>query len=116
MSTRTWREEPAPLEALLATYRTMDDSAAPTAVETSRIAEREAATAELLARLPAYRRPAARFLLAAAKRHIPLREVGKAAFLQALDGARAATRCPGRGAGHRWHDRFARRRLLPDRR
>ena len=34
-------------------------------------------------------------LLAAAKRHIPLREVGKAAFLQALDGARAAARVLG---------------------
>src|SRR2546430_3903923 len=31
ISTRTWREDPSPLEALLATYRTMDDSAAPTA-------------------------------------------------------------------------------------
>jgi phosphohistidine swiveling domain-containing protein len=34
-------------------------------------------------------------VLAAAKRHIPLREVGKAAFLQALDGARAAARVLG---------------------
>lgn len=95
VSARTWREDPAPLVALVATYRTMDDSAAPTAIEASRIAEREAATAELLRRLPAYRRPAARFLLAAAKRHIPLREVGKAAFLQTLDGARAAARVLG---------------------
>ena len=95
VSTRTWREDPSPLEALLATYRTMDDSAAPTAVEAERIAEREAATAQLLARLPVVRRPGAKVLLAAAKRHIPLREVGKAAFLQALDGARAATRVLG---------------------
>jgi pyruvate,water dikinase len=95
VSTRTWREDPSPLEALLATYRTMDDSAAPTAVEAGRIAEREAATAELLAALPAARRPGAKLLLAAAKRHIPLREVGKAAFLQALDGARAAARVLG---------------------
>jgi pyruvate,water dikinase len=95
ISTRTWREDPSPLEALLATYRTMDDSAAPTAVEAGRIAEREAATAELLARLPTMRRPGAKVLLAAAKRHIPLREVGKAAFLQALDGARAAARVLG---------------------
>jgi phosphohistidine swiveling domain-containing protein len=95
VSTRTWREDPAPLESLLATYRTMDDSAAPTAVEAERIAEREATTAELLSRLPPVRRPGAKILLAAAKRHIPLREVGKAAFLQALDGARAATRVLG---------------------
>jgi len=95
VSTRTWREDPSPLEALIATYKTMDDSAAPTAVEAGRIAEREAATAELLAALPAARRPGVKFLLAAAKRHIPLREVGKAAFLQALDGARAAARVLG---------------------
>jgi pyruvate,water dikinase len=95
ISSRSWREDPSPLLALLDTYRTMDDTAAPRAVEAQRVAEREAATAELLGRLPAARRPGARFLLAAAKRHIPLREVGKAAFLQSLDGARAAARVLG---------------------
>jgi pyruvate,water dikinase len=95
ISSRSWREDPAPLDALLATYRTMDDSAAPTSVEVQRVGEREAATADLLARLPSTRRPAAKLVLAAARRHIPLREVGKAAFLQALDGARAAARVLG---------------------
>jgi pyruvate,water dikinase len=95
ISSRSWREDSAPLEALLATYKTMDDAAAPTAVEGQRVGEREAATAELLAALSPVRRPGARVLLAAAKRHIPLREVGKAAFLQALDGARAAARVMG---------------------
>jgi pyruvate,water dikinase len=95
ISSRSWREDPSPLTTLLETYRTMDDSAAPKAVEAQRIAERQAATAELLSRLPAARRPGAKVLLAAAKRHIPLREVGKAAFLQALDGARAAARVLG---------------------
>jgi pyruvate,water dikinase len=95
VSSRSWREDPAPLEALLATYRTMDDSAAPTAVEGQRVAEREAAAAELLAALSPVRRPGATVVLAAAKRYIPLREVGKAAFLQALDGARAAARVLG---------------------
>jgi pyruvate,water dikinase len=95
ISSRSWREDRSPLEALLTTYRSMDDSAAPSSVEALRVAEREAATAELLRRLPATRRPAARILLAAAKRHIPVREVGKAAFLQALDGARAAARVLG---------------------
>jgi len=95
VSSRSWREDPAPLQALLATYRTMDDSAAPGAVEAGRVAEREAATAEVLGRLPGWRRPGANVLLGAARRHIPLREVGKAAFLQALDGARAAARVLG---------------------
>jgi pyruvate,water dikinase len=95
ISSRSWREDPSPLQALLATYRTMDDSAAPTAVEAERVAEREAATAALLAGLAPVRRPAAKVLLGAARRHIPLREVGKASFLQALDGARAAARVMG---------------------
>ena len=95
ISSRSWREDPSPLESLLATYRTMDDSAAPTAVGAERVAERETASAELLAGLSAARRPGAKVLLAAGKRHIPLREVGKAAFLQALDGARAAARVLG---------------------
>ncbi|HZQ78004.1 MAG TPA: PEP-utilizing enzyme [Acidimicrobiia bacterium] len=95
ISSRSWREDPSPLEALVATYRTMDDAAGPGAVAIQRVAEREAATAELLAALPAARRPGARAVLAAARRHIPLREVGKAAFLQALDGARAAARVLG---------------------
>jgi pyruvate,water dikinase len=95
ISSRSWREDPSPLETLIATYRTMEDSAAPLAVEQQRVAEREAATAELLAALPATRRPAARIVLGAARRYIPLREVGKAAFLQAVDGARAAARVLG---------------------
>ena len=95
ISSRSWREDPSPLEALLVTYRTMDESASPAAVARQRVTEREAASAELLAGLPAARRPGARVLLAAARRHIPLREVGKAAFLQALDGARAAARVVG---------------------
>ena len=60
------------------------------------MAEREAATAELLAALPAARRarrPSSCWR--AARRYIPLREVGKAAFLQAVDGARAAARVLG---------------------
>jgi pyruvate,water dikinase len=106
ISSRSWREDPAPLEALLATYRQMDDSAAPAAVEAQRVREREAATAELVAQLPPARRTGARVVLAAARRHIPLREVGKAAFLQALDGARAAARVLGEelaGAGTLGH-------------
>jgi hypothetical protein len=37
-------------------------------------------------------RVAGRMVLSIARRYIPLREVGKAAFLQTIDGARAATR------------------------
>ena len=46
-------------------------------------------------RCPAARRPVARLVLGMARRYIPLREVGKTAFLQALDSARAAARVIG---------------------
>ncbi|HEX6389747.1 MAG TPA: PEP-utilizing enzyme, partial [Solirubrobacteraceae bacterium] len=47
---------------------------------------------EVLAALPAARRPATRALLALAARLIPLRGVGKRSFLQSLDVARGAAR------------------------
>jgi pyruvate,water dikinase len=71
------------------------------AVEEARVAERGTATAELLAALPAAKRPAARLLLGAARRYIPLREVGKTAFLQTLDTARAAARVVGQDLARR---------------
>jgi phosphohistidine swiveling domain-containing protein len=95
ISSRSWREDRAPVEQLLATYRGMDDGAGPEAIEEARIAERTQATAELLAGLPAAKRPAAKLVLGIARRYIPLREVGKTAFLQALDTARAAARLVG---------------------
>jgi phosphohistidine swiveling domain-containing protein len=73
----------------------MDEDAGPQAIESVRAGEREAATAALLAALPAVKRPAARFVLGASRRYIPLREVGKTAFLQTLDAARAAARAVG---------------------
>ena len=101
ISSRSWREDGAPVAQLLETYRSMDDSAGPAAVEADRSAERARATAELLAALPAARRPAARLVLRIARRYIPLREVGKTAFLQSLDTARAAARIVGEDLARR---------------
>jgi len=101
ISSRSWREDPAPVRQLLETYRSMDESAGPAAVEAARIAERAQATAALLAALPAARRPAARLMLGAARRYLPLREVGKTAFLQSLDTARAAARVVGEDLARR---------------
>ncbi|MDQ1503334.1 MAG: rifampicin phosphotransferase [Actinomycetota bacterium] len=95
ISSRSWREDRAPVAQLIGTYRTMGEGSGPTAVEEARVAERKSATAELLAALPAAKRPAARLLLGAARRYIPLREVGKTAFLQTLDTARAAAHVVG---------------------
>jgi pyruvate,water dikinase len=95
ISTRSWREDRAPVVQLLDTYRSMDESAGPAEVEAARIAERARATTALLRALPAAKRPAARLVLSIARRYIPLREVGKTAFLQSLDTARAAARVVG---------------------
>jgi pyruvate,water dikinase len=79
----------------------MDESAGPAAIEQERIAERSGATAALLAALPAAKRPAAKLLLGIARRYIPLREVGKTAFLQTVDTARAAARVVGEDLARR---------------
>jgi pyruvate,water dikinase len=73
----------------------MNDDANPAAVALSRVAERKSAEAKLLAATPGYRRPAAKAVLRLAKRQIPLREIGKAAFLQSIDVARAAAKTLG---------------------
>jgi pyruvate,water dikinase len=106
ISSRSWREHPPPVAQLVETYRGMDDAAGPEAVEASRVAEREKATASLMAALPAAKRPGARLLLGIVRRYIPLREVGKTAFLQTLDTARAAARVVG--------DDLARRGVVGD--
>jgi pyruvate,water dikinase len=106
ISSRSWREDPSPLRHLIETYRGMDEAASPRAVEQKQIREREAATAELLAGLRGAHRAAARFLVKVASRYIPLREVGKTAFLQAVDTARGAARVVG--------EDLARRRVLAD--
>jgi len=95
VASRTWREDDTPLQALVATYRTMDDDADPRMVLRARTRARLDAEAELLAALPRGQRLRARAVLRMAARHVGLREVGKAAFLQAIDAGRAAARSAG---------------------
>lgn len=95
ISSRSWREDPSPIAALAETYRSMDETASPMSVQRNQASEREAASALLLDGLGRGQRPAARFLLGTAGRYIPLREVGKTAFLQAVDVARANARIMG---------------------
>jgi pyruvate,water dikinase len=92
ISGRVWREDAAPVEALLAGYRATGDDADPAGAEAGRVAERRRAEAALLAALPATRRGGARLVLRLAGTYLPLRGVGKVAFLQSLDVARAAAR------------------------
>jgi len=92
ISGRVWREDPAPVEALLAGYAAMGDDADPAGAEATRVEERRRAEAALLAALPATRRGGGRLVLRLAHTYLPLRGVGKVAFLQSLDVARAAAR------------------------
>ena len=88
----SWRENQAPLMKLVDGYRSMADDAAPAAVEAARAVARREAESQLLAALPRTGRLQARLVLKLAGRYLPLRGVGKVAFLQSLDVARAAAR------------------------
>jgi pyruvate,water dikinase len=92
MSSLAWREDPSPLERIMAGYRAKNDDADPTTADAARIEAREQAERSALAALSGPRRLAARAVLALARRRLPLRAVAKVAFLQSLDTARAAAR------------------------
>jgi rifampicin phosphotransferase len=92
VSSYVWREDPTPLRRMIDSYARLDEAESPVRrieIAKSRLPERQA---EVLAALPAVRRPAARLLLRLAARNLPLRGVGKRAFLQSLDVARGAAR------------------------
>lgn len=92
ISSLAWREEPAPVRRLLERYAELPESASPEVRALLQRQERESAEARLLGDLRGAARAAARLQLSITKRYVPLREVGKAAFLQTIDGARAAAR------------------------
>jgi pyruvate,water dikinase len=92
LSSRVWREDPAPLIATVERYRQKDDGESPDQLALQRAAERAQAERQLLAGLPQpWRRPA-RAALTLVARNVPLRGVGKRAFLQTIDVARMAAR------------------------
>ena len=95
LSSFPWRMRREPLDHLIAAYRDMDESRAPRQVEIERRSERLEAEREVLAALPAPRRPIGRLVLHLAERQIPLRGTGKAAFLQCSDVIRFAARAVG---------------------
>jgi pyruvate,water dikinase len=95
LDTRSWREDPAPVEAILRGYLKRE-IADPRVRERAQIARREAAATHVLAGLPAWKRPQARLAMKLASVYIPARELGKAAFLHALDGGRCGARVAAR--------------------
>jgi pyruvate,water dikinase len=92
LSARVWREDPAPLSAMIAQYAARSDADDPVADHRARRAARTAMERDLIASLPRILRPQARAVLALARRRIPLRGLAKRSMLQSFDVARAAAR------------------------
>jgi pyruvate,water dikinase len=90
VSSWSWREDREPLDALLELYRAA--GAPPTS---GAAGDRQDAERRLLAGLPRLRRAQARATLRFVDVYLPLREVGKAAFLQCIDVGRHAAHCAG---------------------
>jgi pyruvate,water dikinase len=92
ISSVVWREDPEPVRRLIESYRTKPDDADPASVERDQIRRRRELEHRFLTSLPRTRRPFARLALRLASRYIPLRGVGKVAFLQGMDVTRLAAR------------------------
>ena len=95
ISRTSWRETPSSLEPLVESYRKRDDDHSPAAMDRARRRDREDAEAEVAGALGALGRARARVVMRLAARHIPLREVGKVCFLQAIDVSRYAAKLIG---------------------
>lgn len=92
ISSVMWREDPEPVRRLIESYRSKPDDADPLSVERHQIERRHGLEARFLSTLPRTRRPLARLALSLGARYIPLRGVGKVAFLQGVDVTRLASR------------------------
>lgn len=89
-----WREDPSPVKRMAEQYR-VAGVAHPKEKEAAQVARREAAEQDLLAALPRSKRGKAKLVLKLGKALIPMREVGKAGFLHAIDAGRCAARALG---------------------
>jgi phosphohistidine swiveling domain-containing protein len=94
LETWSWREDPAPVEALMRGYE-QQGVTDPRELERERKRRREEVEQQVLEGLPAWKRPRARLTMKLAGTYIPAREIGKAAFLHTLDAARCAARAGG---------------------
>lgn len=95
VSSRVWREDDAPLQALVNRYAAMDDSASPLLAAAGRLSARAAAERELFARLGPMQRIGASLLLRMARHYVPTREMGRDAFLKGMDVVRCCARVIG---------------------
>jgi rifampicin phosphotransferase len=92
LSSRTWREDPRPVQRMIEQYAQRDNTHSPLAAEQARRAARPVLEREVLDALPAWRRPAGRLILRLARTLLPQRGITKRAFLQGIDAARASAR------------------------
>lgn len=95
LSALSWREDPSPVERLVAKYRGAKSLVDPRTQHAARVTERETAEQAVLAGLPRALAIPARSLFTFGRAYIPLREEGKGALAMAMDGARAAARARG---------------------
>lgn len=94
LSGTSWREDPSPVLARLADYRSVseDDPRAPQRRSAQQFAARKRAIARVIEAAPALHRPALKLMIPAAARFLALREQGKAGYLMAFDVARTCAR------------------------
>jgi phosphohistidine swiveling domain-containing protein len=92
----SWREDPAAVLPMAKAMAARPADQRPRQRETTMIAGRRAAIDELKAAVPRSKKASVGLLCGAAARCVRTTEIGKASFLMALDGGRAATRAIGR--------------------
>ncbi|MGH8990885.1 MAG: PEP-utilizing enzyme, partial [Acidimicrobiia bacterium] len=92
----SWRENDSTLGQMAKAMADRPVAQRPRTREAAMMQARQGAVAELVSVLPRARQPVARLLCKAAVRRVQDNEIGKASFLMALDGGRAATRALGR--------------------
>lgn len=94
LSSVPWRQDPAPLRALVESLGAAQ--ADPVVIARERADARQHAERAILSGVGPLRGALARWLFREGERMLPVREVGKAALMIAVDGARASFRALGR--------------------
>lgn len=92
VASHVWREDPEPLRRIVSAYAERPADESPIVRNAQLRAELPPMQREVICALPRTYRTPARAILALAARVLPMRGVGKAAFVQALDVSRAAAR------------------------
>lgn len=94
VSSRSWRENPAPVRSMADAYRRVDSDPVASLGQARQLRDRT--ERELSKNLSWWRSPLLIATLELARRFVLGREVGKAGFLMAMDGMRASARSIGR--------------------